>query len=62
MQLFADGTYNKIEIVLELIPKSLNTQLYKSVRDSFASGHGTCMTAMHKATDNATDLRDELCY
>ncbi len=103
MQLFADGTYDKIEIVynqfknattqittveqflpikpiedekgsntdyifepskeeivLELIPKSLKTQLYKSVRDSFASEHGARMTAMHKATDNATDLRDEL--
>ena len=51
---------SKEEIVLELIPKSLKTQLYKSVRDSFASEHGARMTAMHKATDNATDLRDEL--
>jgi len=51
---------SKSEIVLELIPKSLKTQLYKSIRDSFASEHGARMTAMHKATDNATDLRDEL--
>ena len=51
---------SKEEIVLELIPKSLKTQLYKSIRDSFASEHGARMTAMHKATDNATDLRDEL--
>ena len=50
----------KEEIVLALIPKSLKTQLYKSIRDSFASEHGARMTAMHKATDNATDLRDEL--
>ncbi|WP_299666936.1 ATP synthase F1 subunit gamma [uncultured Polaribacter sp.] len=51
---------SKEEIVLALIPKSLKTQLYKSLRDSFASEHGARMTAMHKATDNATDLRDEL--
>ncbi|MCH3883634.1 ATP synthase F1 subunit gamma [Tenacibaculum aquimarinum] len=51
---------SKEEIVLALIPKSLKTQLYKGIRDSFASEHGARMTAMHKATDNATDLRDEL--
>ena len=51
---------SKEKIVLELIPKSLKTQLYKSVRDSFAAEHGARMTAMHKATDNATELRDEL--
>ncbi|MCB0389401.1 MAG: ATP synthase F1 subunit gamma, partial [Winogradskyella sp.] len=51
---------SKIEIVEQLIPKSLKTQLYKGVRDSFASEHGARMTAMHKATDNATELRDQL--
>ncbi|WP_339916151.1 ATP synthase F1 subunit gamma [Yeosuana marina] len=51
---------SKVEIVKQLIPKSLKTQLYKSVRDSFASEHGARMTAMHKATDNATELRDQL--
>ena len=51
---------SKIEIVEELIPKSLKTQLYKGIRDSFASEHGARMTAMHKATDNATELRDQL--
>ncbi|MCL4146128.1 UNVERIFIED_CONTAM: hypothetical protein GTU68_049254 [Idotea baltica] len=51
---------SKIEIIEGLIPKSLKTQLYKSVRDSFASEHGARMTAMHKATDNATELRDDL--
>jgi F-type H+-transporting ATPase subunit gamma len=50
----------KEEIVETLIPKSLKTQLYKSLRDSFASEHGARMTAMHKATDNATELRDQL--
>jgi hypothetical protein len=44
---------------MTLIPKSLKTQLYKAIRDS-ASEHGARMTAMHKATDNATDLRNEL--
>ncbi|WP_452225507.1 ATP synthase F1 subunit gamma [Lacinutrix chionoecetis] len=51
---------SKIEIVEALIPKSLKTQLYKGIRDSFASEHGARMTAMHKATDNATELRDQL--
>ena len=51
---------SKAEIVEQLIPKSLKTQLYKSIRDSFASEHGARMTAMHKATDNATELRDQL--
>ncbi|MDG1697822.1 MAG: ATP synthase F1 subunit gamma [Polaribacter sp.] len=51
---------SKLEIVEALIPKSLKTQLYKSIRDSFASEHGARMTAMHKATDNAKELRDEL--
>jgi F-type H+-transporting ATPase subunit gamma len=50
----------KKKIVETLIPKSLKTQLYKSLRDSFASEHGARMTAMHKATDNATELRDQL--
>ena len=50
----------KAEIVSELVPKALKTQLFKGIRDSFASEHGARMTAMHKATDNATDLRDQL--
>ena len=60
----ADADYifepNKAEIVKGLIPKSLKMQLYKAIRDSYASEHGARMTAMHKATDNATELRDEL--
>ena len=50
----------KEEIVAALIPKSLKTQLFKAIRDSFASEHGARMTAMHKATDNANDLRNDL--
>jgi len=48
------------EIVAELIPKSLKTQLFKALRDSVASEHGARMTAMHKATDNAKELKNNL--
>jgi len=51
---------SKEEIVEQLIPKSLKVQFFKALRDSFASEHGARMTAMHKATDNATELRDSL--
>ncbi len=51
---------NKAEIVQGLIPKSLKMQLFKALRDSYAAEHGARMTAMHKATDNATELRDDL--
>lgn len=51
---------SKEEIILNLIPTSLKTQLFKAVLDSNASEHGARMTAMHKATDNAKDLRDDL--
>ncbi|MBN2350872.1 MAG: ATP synthase F1 subunit gamma [Bacteroidales bacterium] len=47
-------------IIDELIPKSLRIVFYKSLLDSFASEHGARMTAMHKATDNASDLIKEL--
>ncbi|MFV0249212.1 MAG: ATP synthase F1 subunit gamma [Tenacibaculum sp.] len=50
----------KEEIVLDLIPKLLKIQLYKAIRNSFAAEHGARMTAMHKATDNAKELRDDL--
>ena len=51
---------NQQEIVSELLPKSLKIQLYKAIKDSLAGEHGARMTAMHKATDNATELRDQL--
>ena len=51
---------NKKEIIEELIPKSLKTQLFKAVLDSHASEHGARMTAMHKATDNASELKKDL--
>ncbi|GGE25241.1 ATP synthase F1 subunit gamma [Psychroflexus planctonicus] len=50
----------KQTIVEELIPKALKMQLFKALRDSIASEHGARMTAMHKATDNAKELRDDL--
>lgn len=50
----------KKEIVDELIPKSLKTQLFKAILDSHAAEHGARMTAMHKATDNAGELKKDL--
>ena len=47
-------------IMKELIPKSLKMSIYKMIIDSVASEHGARMTAMHKATDNATDLIRDL--
>jgi F-type H+-transporting ATPase subunit gamma len=47
---------SKEHIVKELIPRSLRIQLLKSIFDSVASEHGARMTAMHKATDNASEL------
>ncbi len=46
----------KAEIVQDIIPRSLKTQLYKALLDSQASEHGARMTAMHKATDNAKEM------
>ena len=51
---------SKSEIVEDLIPKSLKVQLFKALLDSQASEHGARMTAMHKATDNAGDMKREL--
>lgn len=50
----------KEQILDELIPRSLKTQLFKALLDSNAAEHGARMTAMHKATDNAGDLVKEL--
>ena len=51
---------SKTEILEDLIPTSLKTQFFASLLDANASEHGARMTAMHKATDNANDLRDDL--
>ena len=51
---------SKEEIIEDLIPKSLKVQLFKAILDSNAAEHGARMTAMHKATDNASDLQKEL--
>jgi len=51
---------DKEEIIKELIPKSLKIQFYKAVLDSFVAEHGARMTAMHKATDNATGMIRDL--
>ena len=47
---------NKEELIAELMPKILNTQLFKAVLDANASEHGARMTAMDKATENANEL------
>ena len=47
---------SKEHIIQELIPRSLKIQFYKALLDSNAAEHGARMTAMHQATDNATDL------
>jgi F-type H+-transporting ATPase subunit gamma len=47
---------NKEKLIAELMPKILNTQLYKAVLDANASEHGARMTAMDKASENANEL------
>ena len=47
---------SKEELIAELMPKILNTQLFKAVLDAFASEHGARMTAMDKASENANEL------
>ncbi|HNT94003.1 MAG: ATP synthase F1 subunit gamma [Bacteroidales bacterium] len=58
----ADYIYepDQVSIISELIPKTLRIQLYKAVLDSFAAEQGARMTAMHQATDNATELIRDL--
>ena len=51
---------SKEEIINELIPKTLKIQFYRTVLDSYVAEHGARMTAMHKATDNATELIRDL--
>ena len=51
---------DKNTLIEELIPKILNTQLYKAILDAHASEHGARMTAMDKATDNAEELLKSL--
>lgn len=51
---------NKTEILEELIPRSIKTQLYRSLLDSFASEHGARMISMDKATDNAGEILKQL--
>ncbi|HEX4876912.1 MAG TPA: ATP synthase F1 subunit gamma [Chitinophagaceae bacterium] len=54
----ADFIYDpsKEQLIAELMPKILNTQLYKAVLDSNASEHGARMTAMDKASENANEM------
>ena len=51
---------NKTQIINTLVPEKIHTQLFEAILNSIASEHGARMTAMHKATDNAQDLKDRL--
>ncbi len=51
---------NKEVLISELMPKILNTQIFKAVLDSNASEHGARMTAMDKATENAESMLKSL--
>lgn len=51
---------SKAGIASEMIPRMLRTQFYKALLDSWAAEHGARMTAMHLATDNATELINDL--
>lgn len=51
---------DQVSIVSELIPKTLRIKFYRALLDSFAAEHGARMTAMHQATDNATELIKDL--
>jgi len=51
---------SKEELIAELMPKILNTQLYKAVLDAHASEHGARMTAMDKASENANEMLKSL--
>lgn len=50
----------KEQLIAELMPKILNTQLFKAVLDGNASEHGARMTAMDKASENANELLKSL--
>ena len=51
---------DKTSIINTLLPKKINIQLFESILNSIASEHGARMTAMHKATDNAQELKQSL--
>jgi F-type H+-transporting ATPase subunit gamma len=61
-ELLTDYIYepSKEFILKELIPRSLKVEFFKAILDSHASEHGARMTAMHKATDNASDMIKQL--
>ena len=51
---------DKTKIINSLVPNKIHTQLFEGVLNSIAAEHGARMTAMHKATDNANDLKQNL--
>lgn len=51
---------SKETLLQDLIPRTLKIQFYRALLDSNAAEHGARMTAMHQATDNATELLKDL--
>ena len=51
---------DKTSIINTLIPNQIHTQLFEAILNSIAAEHGARMTAMHKATDNANELKQNL--
>ena len=51
---------DKTSIINSLLPRKIHTQLFEAILNSIAAEHGARMTAMHKATDNAGELKKEL--
>nr|WP_321450265.1 ATP synthase F1 subunit gamma [uncultured Carboxylicivirga sp.] len=51
---------DSVSFIKQVIPDALQTMFYRVILESIASEHGARMTSMHKATDNATELLDEL--
>ena len=57
---FYDFEPEEDEILDELLPKNISTQIYKAFLENAASEQGSRMTAMDNATRNAGDLVDKL--
>ena len=51
---------SKGDILREMVPLTLRSTFYRIILDSLASEHGARMTAMQKATDNASELLKDL--
>ncbi|QUH29523.1 ATP synthase F1 subunit gamma [Vallitalea guaymasensis] len=48
------------EVLEQVVPKYINSIIFGALRESVASEHGARMTAMDSATNNATEMIDDL--